>query len=304
MSDFKRIKCPNCGADVKANPNSNKCKCEYCGTEFIRDIPKEIVVTKDSGTSKFDSMLSKFAKKLIIGFLLFWILGSALVVGIYMLYEKNLPTEDPFKNISIEEIGASGYGEISVTSPDDYKYDVRWNSNLKNGDTVTIKASTNKTDIRLSPDSMEYKVSSLLVGPKDLKEINNENLASMNDLINDFFDKEKFFEHIDSDVNRSYNGRTIDYIKEYVGFIILEKKDSSVEIGNKVCFVYKLTCKTSDNYTDTIYVPVFFSNVLVDKDGNCNFNTNVNHIGFGEVLFNAEPYVCNSFINNLSWSVY
>lgn len=211
---------------------------------------------------------------------------------------KKVNKADVFKNITVKFDGANGEGTATVEMADGKKDDsddldgytsyfsLDKNSELSNGDTVTVKF--NKDSLKYfvgkygeapKENKKEYKVEGLSKYIESASDVSN---ASMEEL------KTQSEDILREDFASTFSSSAYDYgTPEYVGNYVLQAKDSSSmwysPSHSIIGMVYKvtLTGKRNDSSytssynfgaTDTAYFAVYYGDMLIDGDGNITSN--------------------------------
>ncbi len=178
---------------------------------------------------------------------------------------------DPFKDVTLKFSGTSPAGYVYYNNASDIDC-VRWasmefdkDSDLKNGDTVTLRVSPDsienavKKGYKFTVTSKEYKVEGLSYYYNSLDEISDEHMKKY---------EEAAKEAVDDALEWTYDITVTDVklIGKYFG------KSKVYPSNNKIVFVYSATATSTDGSFDTttIYIPAIMK-VGCIEEGNIDY---------------------------------
>lgn len=311
--------CPKCGARLIVAPGATHCRCNYCDNEFHRD-PNVVVdhpgkvdwngdpdgKVEEKKTAKIPVVVKVILIIALAPMAFFFLMLTiaviaALIIGddsvsrtsdVDIVYDYtdysdgsdkfvSLESVDPFDNISWYYFGISGDAQIHVVSTNPYQYGVgevtpSKKSGLSNGDTITLTAVCNKD----TATRYGYKMSTTI------KEITVEGLdeyvSDLSTIDSSYVDNMKTYalEKLNNPDNLYYSEFDSSFSNtdwEYCGYISLIKKNMYT---SRIYLVYKSDI-TYQDVTTTVYTPVSFNDVIVDKDGEvrANWDCKVNQSG-------------------------
>ena len=183
---------------------------------------------------------------------------------------------DPFEGVDIEYTGMAPNGKAAVKGGNgNVTYSVTPDKNLKNGDTVTVKAELRPgvTAYKLSGDEKEFTVDGLAGYVTALDEIPQETKDKMEKQADDL---------ITAFVADQYDDNASLKSKQLLGYYFLTPKEGfEVGINNEVYLVYKFVStlntkvKSGDDYKDkkvnaSSYTYVRFRDITSMPDGTCS----------------------------------
>ncbi|MCR4782736.1 MAG: zinc-ribbon domain-containing protein [Lachnospiraceae bacterium] len=178
---------------------------------------------------------------------------------------EKVKTKDIFKGVSVKFYGRSGHGYGRVSgAPYNYYLKIEDNSNLKNGDTVTVEVESNnlkqfikRNGFAPKKSKKTFKVSGLTEYISDLKKLNDKQIESI---------KKQTEEYMTASFAKSSN-LVSGSDGKYLGMYLQKRKDSDYD-SSTLYVVYSYTVTSVDGRFDpvTLYMPLRISNPQIDGD--------------------------------------
>ena len=210
LDDDIDLTCPKCNGQMVLNEEQTQAVCPYCGNQaFCEDESpervQEIAYAYRKGVLKAEEEAAKKAEKkaaraarnstkattakakksgMIRRVLIAIGVFAAIAAGMWTYEYATSPEVDPFEAIDVvfEGTSGSGYAWIETHSPTsgtynayDIDYEVSQHYGLKEGDKVTVTASS--THYRLSPKTKVYTVEGLDMLLDDLDALSDQAIA-------------------------------------------------------------------------------------------------------------------------------
>lgn len=228
---------------------------------------------------------------------------------------ENLPElqdVDPFENVEILYEGVSPNGKATVIQdgvieyPMDFYYKADPNSELKNGDVITVTISDSDPEgeaieegYRLTSLEKEFTVSGLPYYAEKLSEIPDDAISQMKRHTEDMIEAERaednaWFRQYGSQ-NSIYNIRNKDFLGNY--FLCAKSGDQLLD-KNYCYFVYKIDITGREDFS--YYYAVGYYGILIDEDGTCsydfdNYKTCGGVVSKGFVMFSGQESLDDLF---------
>ena len=193
------LSCPSCGGKMELSADGKKATCPYCG--HIMLIEKETAGQKEyerrmanarAEEDIKDLQRDRQRKRRLKG----WLIALCVIAGILLInvfipgspvHQLVFPrTANPFTAVSVQFSGMSGEGraelQISNRSSEEYgdtaRFEVRPETGLQNGDTVTVKAIA-PAGWRFEPAEKQFTVEGLTAWVLGTDQLNGDNLAAI-----------------------------------------------------------------------------------------------------------------------------
>lgn len=207
---------------------------------------------------------------------------------------EELQEVDPFENLQVLFSGASPFLQVEFNTSNCSREVISYvtfscaDSNLRNGDTITVEATmadynTRQEGIILSQTSKTYTVE----GQREyMFSVNDADLTPLLIEIQDIFDARAagcigtgIFMGKDQYSALGYfkfkkmtcNGRAGEYF-----MVLKDGKESPSGIYNQLIYIYEYeTVSTRGNEKATIYGVVYVNNIIIEKDGTISWDKNI-----------------------------
>lgn len=200
---------------------------------------------------------------------------------------KDLPElqeVDPFKNVEILYEGISPSGKATVIQegiieyPMDFYYKATPNSELKNGDIVTVtitnldpEGEALEEGYRLTSLEKEFTVSGLSHYAENLSEIPEDAISQMkkhteNMIEADRAEENEWYQKLGSE-SLIYNIQN----KEFMGNYFLYSKNADQLLDRNYCYyVYRIDMEGKEDFS--YYYAVGYYGILIGEDGTCSYD--------------------------------
>lgn len=190
---------------------------------------------------------------------------------------------DPFEDIEITYEGISPNARATVVEkslgkyPMDFYYQVNPNSELKNGDIITVTITNSNPEgeaieegYHLINLEKEFTVDGLSYYAEKLSEIPNDVMQQMKKNIEDRIDADLAKENNRIqlwDKNSVYNIEN----KEFLGNYFLYSKNADQQFNSNICYcVYKIDLTGKENFS--YYYAEGYYGILITEDGSCSYD--------------------------------
>ena len=191
--------CPSCGGRMELSEDGETAACPYCGLKMLIEKDK-------SGQKEYERRIAKAlaeedikdlqAKRQRKRRLKGWLIALCVLAVICLInvlipgspmHELAFPqTADPFTDVSVTFSGMSGEGraELNVSGRSDAEYadatrfEIKPETGLHNGDTVTVKAKA-PAGWRFEPAEKQFTVEGLTEWVMNTDQLSGDNLAAI-----------------------------------------------------------------------------------------------------------------------------
>lgn len=223
-------------------------------------------------------------KKLTIALVIFLII-LGLLAAFLVIYPMLLPKVDPFDYAEVLFTGDTGYGVADVAPRTDLvgadaskiTYTLSKNSNLSNGETVTLSAESRA--YRLTETTKNYEVTGLNEYLRDVKELGDASIAAMHEY------SEAIMKTNMGDPASSF-GVQNEQLSSRPSIIWLLTADD----GSNILYdVYRTTFRKADGGEKVVFLVNYYKNVKVNpnEEGSFAFDTSMyrgNVISIGDAI--------------------
>ncbi|MCR5793904.1 MAG: hypothetical protein K6G61_00980 [Solobacterium sp.] len=190
--------CPSCGGRMELSADGKTAVCPYCGHTVLID-------REDSAQKEYERRIAEARAEEDIRDLQTrrqrrrrlkgWLIGLCVIAAICLvnvlipdspLQRLVFPqTADPFASVDIRFSGMSGQGRAELQVRDrsaeyagEARYEVRPDSGLSNGDTVTVKAKA-PAGWRFEPSEKQFTVEGLTCWVTESSQLDGDNLSAI-----------------------------------------------------------------------------------------------------------------------------
>ena len=192
------LSCPSCGGKMELSEDGKQASCPYCGHIML-------IETKSYGQKEYERRMAKARaeedvkdlqrdrqrKRRLKGLLIaLCIVAGILLINLFIpgspMRELVFPqTADPFTDLRVTFSGMSGEGRAELQIPnrgeaysDAARFEVRPETGLQNGDTVTVKAKA-PVGWRFEPSEKQFTVEGLTEWVLAPNQLSGDNLAAI-----------------------------------------------------------------------------------------------------------------------------
>lgn len=271
--------CPSCGGKMELSKDKEKASCPYCGNEMLiekeNDAQEEYKRRMAIALAEEDIMdlhdkrqRRRRVKGLLIALCL---LAGLCLINVFLpgspLHEIVFPrTADPFVGVSVAFSGMSGEGraelKISDRSTAEYadtaRFEIRPDTNLRNGDVVTVKAKA-PLGWRFEPAEKQFTVERLTEWVSDTDQLSGDNLIKIH------ANTERLIKKDWEDIISSSLARHISY-KPYRMYLFITDEEYAYE-RNVLYDTYEVKVTRKDGSVLTSYEACRYSNLKIPADG-------------------------------------
>lgn len=191
---------------------------------------------------------------------------------------KQISEFNPFAYLEVSFSGTSPNGSVFIKKSNEKKemedidFTVNKQDGLKEGDTITITASTKSEDDfmekfgeKLSKSKKEYTVKGLTRYITEINDIPEEKYTEIDNFLQD---------KLKSDLLRQ-NNRDFKDVELCRSYVLSSKEDNSVADNNYIYFIYKVTLHNNIANKDfNYYWYGCYKDVMVYSDGSCDIDLN------------------------------
>ena len=271
--------CSSCGGEMELSEDGKTAVCSYCGNKML--IEKEETAQKEydrriakaRAEEDIRDLQSKRQRKRRLKGLL---IALCVIAGICLInvcipgspmHELAFPqTADPFTGVNVTFSGMSGEGraELQVFDRSDAEYadttrfEIKPESGLHNGDTVTVKAKA-PAGWRFEPSEKQFKVEGLTEWVESTDQLTGDNLAAIHS------NTERLIREDWESIVTSSFARDMT-CKPYRLYLFISDEDVSYEY-NVLYDTYEVKVTRQDGSVLTSYEAARYTDLKIPADG-------------------------------------